>query len=311
MSIHATCPLCEIADRSEVVTETVRDDPLNRFKILRCHACGHLFLFPHPTASEDKAFYDADLQARNLMKQFSNNSAEITEAELSHWQKRKSIDTDRRMDWLANLIHVGEQIIDVGCGYGVFVDAATKRGYQAIGIDPSKIRVERAGISLQGRFIHGDLDEGFVTEGRERFSAVTLFHVLEHIREPVFMLQKCFELVKPGGVLLIEVPNVDDELLEYNHEYRSFHYQRSHYNYFNASGLKLAFDRSGIKQFSVSGVQRYGLRNLIHWLDHRKPMLSTYEFRSNDSLLSRVEQQYCADRENALTCDTLIAHIQK
>lgn len=311
MSIRATCPLCEIAGRAEVVHETVRDDLLNRFKILGCPACGHEFLFPQPTAQEDQEFYDADLQARNLMKQFQNNSAEITEVELSHWQKRKSIDTDRRMDWLGNLIPVGEQIIDVGCGYGVFVDAATKCGYQASGLDPSKIRVARAGRSLQGRFIHGDLDESFVIEERERFSAVTLFHVLEHIREPVVMLQKCFELVKPGGVLLIEVPNVNDELLDYIDEYRSFHYQRAHYSYFSASGLKLAFDRSGMKQFSVSGVQRYGLRNLIHWLDHRKPMLSTLEFRSSDALLSRLEQQYCADRENALTCDTLIAHIQK
>jgi hypothetical protein len=85
----------------------------------------------------------------------------------------------------------------------------------------------------------------------------------------------------PEGRLLIEVPNLGDELLNYEVNYRHFYWQQAHLSYFDAARLELALRKAGIKDFSIRGVQRYGLRNLIHlhWLDEGKPQLTAPTFR--------------------------------
>jgi 2-polyprenyl-3-methyl-5-hydroxy-6-metoxy-1,4-benzoquinol methylase len=251
---------------------------------------------------EDQAFYEADSQTRSLMG----------ETDFSLWQSKAAADTERRVDWLCSVLQTeGEKVLDVGCGYGFFVDAAIKAGHQAVGLDVSGERLALAKKNnLHGGFIQGEMNESFVKEHCKQFKAVTLFHVLEHLKTPVSFLQQCFELLAPGGLMLVEVPNLGDEFLDQG-EYRAFYWQRAHLSYFNAARLELALRRAGFNDFSVRGVQRYGLRNLLHWSDEGKPQLTAPIFRETHPLLVRVEQLYQADRERALTSDTLIAEVRK
>ena len=202
-------------------------------------------------------------------------------------------------------------MLDVGCGWGFFIDALARAGIEATGLDVSQERLALATAHLHGTFIQGEIDEAFVTVHHNRFQVVTLFHVLEHVRAPVTFLQQCLELVVPGGWLLIEVPNLGDELLNQQPQYRAFYWQRAHLSYFDAARLELTLRRAGLKDFAVRGVQRYGLRNLLHWLDEGKPQLTAPAFHATEPILVRLEQLCRADRERALTCDTLIAEVRK
>ena len=134
------------------------------------------------------------------------------------------------------------------------------------------------------------------------FQVVTMFHVLEYMRAPVSFLKQCFELV---------VPNLGDELLDQQAEYRAFYRQRAHLSYFDAARLELALRQAGLKDFSIRGVQRYGLRNLLHWLDKGKPQLTAHAFHATEPILVRLELLYRTDRERALSCDTLIAEVRR
>jgi predicted SAM-dependent methyltransferase len=127
----------------------------------------------------------------------------------------------------------------------------------------------------------------------------------------VTLLRQCFDLVAPGGWLLIEVPNLDDELLNQQTDYRAFYWMREHLSYFDAGRLELALRRAGLREYSLRGVQRYGLRNLLHWLDEGKPQLTEPAFHADEPILARLEQLYRADREGPLSCDTLIAEVRK
>ena len=110
--------------------------------------------------------------------------------------------------------------------------------------------------------------------------------------------------------MLIEVPNLADELLDQQLEYRSFYWQRGHMSYFDASHLELALRKAGAMHFEIAGVQRHGLRNLLHWLDQRGPQLDDPNYEAKEPALQRVEGLYKADRERRLTCDTLIATVR-
>lgn len=286
----------------ELVNSTLRDDHSDKFKVVRCLICGHVQIFPLPSSDADTEFYNKDRQTRNLMGKsdflLENNKA--TE------------DTTRRIQWLQSVMPAerGGEVFDVGCGYGTFVDAITKAGYMATGLDVSEERMKLAKTHQQGLFIHGTINDEFIKNNCKRFHVVTLFHVLEHIQDPVTYLTQLSKLVAPNGYLLIEVPNLADELLSHNEEYREFYWQRAHLSYFDAARLELALRRAGLKHISIRGVQRYGLHNLLHWIDEGKPQLTNPAYRSSNSIIRNIEEHYNDLRERTLTCDTLTVEVK-
>lgn len=303
MNNSISCMLCNIYGPAELISTTVRDDSSGRFKICRCLTCGHVQLFPHPSPDENTEFYATDSQTLNVMG----------EVDFSLWENKTSADVDRHIKWLMSIIPPGEsvEVLDVGCGYGFLVDRMAIAGYRATGIDISRERLALATQSrLNGSFICSAIDDGFIAAHRNEFKAVTLIQALEHISAPAAFLHQLLELVSPGGFLLIEVPNLGDELLKHEAHYREFYWQRAHLSYFDAARLELVLRKAGIKDFAIRGVQRYGMRNLIHWLDEGKPQLTAPVFHSKEPALAHLEQIYRLERERALTCDTLIAEVR-
>jgi SAM-dependent methyltransferase len=97
-----------------------------------------------------------------------------------------------------------KRLLDVGCGQGQFVDAALRRGWDALGIDLSPEAValcKQAGVPA----LHGDIHMPMLCPGT--FDVITLFEVIEHIWEPHGFLNRCAKLLKPGGILYITTPN--------------------------------------------------------------------------------------------------------
>ena len=179
------------------------------------------------------------------------------------------------------------------------------------GLEVGDERLKLAKKNLAGTFVKGTIDDQFLNVHGERYQIVTLFHVLEHVSNPIEFMTICFGLLSPGGWLLVEVPNLGDQLLKESRVYRDFYWQRAHLSYFDASRLELVFYNSGIKNFEIRGVQRYGLRNLYHWLDEGKPQLSDPQFTEVSPILSKLEDIYRSQRELSMTCDTLIAEVNK
>ncbi|MBI3299550.1 MAG: class I SAM-dependent methyltransferase [Elusimicrobia bacterium] len=103
------------------------------------------------------------------------------------------------------------RLLDVGCGKGEFLSVARTRGWAVAGIEPSQGLCEhaRAAYGLDVRL--GTLE----TAGAEAaaFDAVTLNHVLEHVERPLELLRGARGLLKPDGLLFVEVPNCDSYLL--------------------------------------------------------------------------------------------------
>jgi SAM-dependent methyltransferase len=98
----------------------------------------------------------------------------------------------------------GARVIDAGAGRGRFVAAARAAGYDAHGIEPSRRGVEAAraayGIELEATTI-ADAAPGPA-------DAVALWHVLEHLDDPGAALDHVAGWLRPGGVVLVGVPNL-------------------------------------------------------------------------------------------------------
>jgi len=99
----------------------------------------------------------------------------------------------------------GSRVLDVGTAGGAFLDAATRYGYDAVGLEPSRYLVEQGrkrGLNIE----QGTIDTNPLKPGS--FDLVCLWDVIEHLTDPKGALSKIRTLLKPDGVLLINFPDI-------------------------------------------------------------------------------------------------------
>ncbi len=100
----------------------------------------------------------------------------------------------------------GARLLDVGCGHGLLLDEARRRGYEAEGIDLSTRAVAYASGQL-GLSVRELALEDLGREQDGRWDAVVIADVLEHLADPAAALVRCHELLAPGGALLVVTPD--------------------------------------------------------------------------------------------------------
>ena len=176
----APCPLCDADTARRLVTKRGCD-------VVRCTACGLVFVWPQPRPEELEALYSA-----------GGYHAEVDEAE-----RRRTF--ARRLAQIEDLAPRRGRVLDVGCSKGYFLDVARAEGWDAVGVDLNRNAVDEAqarGLDIR----HGDLDAQGFEDGS--FDVVTLFDLLEHTSAPRATLAECRRLLRPGGVLVASTPNI-------------------------------------------------------------------------------------------------------
>ncbi len=139
-------------------------------------------------------------------------------------------------------------LLDIGCGFGWVVAQAEKRGYTAIGIDPSKVYSNLGKKSLKVKILARSLEEYHT---KEKFDVIILNHVLEHIKKPVKFLERVESLLKPTGELLIATPNIRS-LMFYLFKKRWYGLQPTqHLSQFTPGSLTRVVDGSGLRVTTI------------------------------------------------------------
>lgn len=97
------------------------------------------------------------------------------------------------------------RILDVGCGSGAFARLMSSRGFDAVGVEPFSLGrpVDEPGL----RLVRAPLEK--VRNDLGDFDVITMWHVLEHLTSPRPTLESLREHLRPGGVVVISVPNFD------------------------------------------------------------------------------------------------------
>ncbi|HAO93375.1 MAG: hypothetical protein A2X93_08210 [Deltaproteobacteria bacterium GWC2_56_8] len=98
------------------------------------------------------------------------------------------------------------RVLDIGCGRADFLLLMKGRGWEAHGLELDERIKERGGKARGVELKYGGLEENRFPDAF--FDAVTLWHVFEHLSDPAWALGECKRILKPGGTLVIAVPNV-------------------------------------------------------------------------------------------------------
>jgi SAM-dependent methyltransferase len=99
----------------------------------------------------------------------------------------------------------GGRLLDVGCGHGLLLDEARRLGYDVEGVELSTTAARYARENLGLRVRHLALEDAELDT--ERYDAIVIVDVLEHVDDPVACLDRLRALLAPGGALLIATPD--------------------------------------------------------------------------------------------------------
>ncbi len=277
---NTTCYLCggkELGKRPG----KVRDNP--DLEVYECLSCGLVFLSSfghiHDKFYESSGMHDGEVDIRS-------------------WAVETAWDDDRRFEFLKVLME-NRSVLDFGCGNGGFLLKARAAASRVAGIELEE-RLQPY-FRERGLTVHASMED--VTD---TFDIITLFHVLEHIADPVNTLEKLATRLAPGGSMIVEVPNASDALLTLyeNEAFSRFTYWSPHLFLYTGSTLEKVAKKAGLRTNYIKQVQRYPLSNHLHWLSKGKPGgHKTWSFLDSDPLHAAYEKQLASIG----CCDTIIA----
>jgi len=178
---------------------------------------GFRHLEPLPTEEELNNYYSQkyfeELETKNKADTIRRTMSENEEkqAEIEWLSKTLWLDISDTVDKFFSNTNQ-RLLLDIGCGIGSFAYYMKNIGWDVVGIEPS-LKAANMARSL-GITIHPNLIN-FLKETNQRFNVISLLNVLEHVNDPVNMLQSIRPLLAKEGIMVIRVPNDFSSLQEY------------------------------------------------------------------------------------------------
>jgi 2-polyprenyl-3-methyl-5-hydroxy-6-metoxy-1,4-benzoquinol methylase len=112
-----------------------------------------------------------------------------------------------RLDQIERFVEKGS-LLEVGFGSGALLEQARQRGWQVVGLEIDQGCVDQ--MQVKGLSAHKASLLEYEAE-MESFNVVTMYSVIEHVVDPITNLKKAYELLKPGGILILRLPDTDAE----------------------------------------------------------------------------------------------------
>lgn len=162
------------------------------YAYVRCSGCGLIFLHPFPEPADLLACYDDRGHAPVPPSDDPSGEAAVHRVRF-----------DEELDRIEAYARRG-RILDIGCAWGFFLDRCKQRGWEVCGVELSHVEADYARRRFGLEVFNGALGDARFP-GRH-FDVVTLWHVFEHIHDPLATLAEIRRILKPGGVVVIAVP---------------------------------------------------------------------------------------------------------
>lgn len=203
------CHICGGATET-LHAEVAEPETLEKFSILACRECGFGQTFPQP---ENLDAYYAEYHGKR-----HGFTADYCARRRARWletmrkpapEKNDESGTmnDEQKKNASFIVHQSSfrkngRVLDIGCGEGTFLDTAIAKGWNAVGTELNAGKFQDSDLE-----VYENLAQVKAKYGAGFFDAVTMWHTLEHFRNPREILLEACSLLAPGGVLLAAVPD--------------------------------------------------------------------------------------------------------
>jgi len=219
------CILCNRADTEILYGRGIfkRGEGLRKFTNVICKNCGLVYINPQMGMDDIADFADT----KYIESRFALNGDERIESYIKHLEGKQG--QKNNLEYLKKFIKPENRVLEIGSGFGLLLKAIKDTVNCHIqGIEPAE-SAKYAASKYHLPIFHGTFDK-FCEDNKavEKFDIILMHHVFEHFPDPLLVLQKIRQLLKPSGLLYIEVPNI----LSFERETKYFF---DFWHYFNYS----------------------------------------------------------------------------
>jgi SAM-dependent methyltransferase len=243
---ETACNLCGASSYDVIGTTDREGKPL---RTVMCRVCGLIWINPRPSIADMDAYYATEYRA-DYTGTATPPLRKIVRGMIGAHDRRRGLrpllgDTAPQK---GAPYETGPQkgapyerrIVDVGCGAGEFVYLLRRERHDASGVEPGREYAEFArrvlGIPIQTATV----ETAVVAPASQ--DVVTMFHALEHVPDPKRVLATVRGWLKKGGLLVVEVPNVESTVQAPSHR---FHY--AHLHHFTGATLGALGEAAGLR----------------------------------------------------------------
>lgn len=278
--VRVNCARCGSWDAARVMTtpdyELHVDAP---FEVSSCRRCGHVYTSLRPDrATLFTRFYPGDYLCYGGMR----GVAGLID------RKRREGQAAERAALVGEF--VGRQgcvrLLEVGCATGEFLKACRRRfGWEVEGVEPNRHLSDA--LSREGYpVVASPLEEAELPAGR--YDVVCLFNVLEHLWDCVFSLKRINRLLKPGGLVVVELPDFDSPSRRIFGKHWFLYHLPRHLSHFTKRSLTGLMEECGFERLRM----RKQFRPTVNVL--------SLQYAVHDRIRSGVVRSLCSARNPVL-----------
>mgnify|MGYP001817779695 FL=1 len=259
--------------------------------IMRCKKSG--VIFTSTSEHMDLSHYSEKVEFPHYWKEENRTKALIDSFEDDSRRKKQFLSLISNKKWL-----------DVGAGAGGVLDLLEPVAERVIAVEPQQRALES--LKKENYEAYNDISDVPCDD----FDIITLFHVFEHLTDPLGLLKIAYDKLKVGGKIIIEVPHANDFLFSFLdlEEFKKFTFWSEHLVLHNRFSLAAFLDSANFNNTVISGFQRYNLANHLHWLKENKP---SGHIKWSMLATDQLDNEYSNMLQKIDMTDTLIAIAEK
>lgn len=231
------CPICEaknIQEKFVVKDYTVSGE---EYMLYQCNDCSFVFTQDIPSQEEIGAYYASQnyISHSNTQKGLVNN--------LYHKVRKITLASKCKMI-IAETKTVKGNLLDVGCGTGAFLNEMKTAGWNITGLEPDETARKNARELFN---IDSQPSPELFALPAGSYDAITMWHVLEHVHQLHEYVEQLKNLLKPGGRLLIAVPNYTSHDADHYQRFWAAYDVPRHLYHFSPASMRILMEKHGLQ----------------------------------------------------------------
>ncbi len=235
MITHKNCPVCGSENISEFLKTKDYFFTGEEYSLYKCSGCEIVFTNPRPGDDELWKYYKTE-------NYLSHNAKSLSPVSLLYRFVR-NINVNKKYRLVTKYVSKGK-ILDIGSGTGELLKKFKDEGWDTKGIEPDNDA--RSFAKNEYSLDISDLDE-LEKLNNASFDVITMWHVLEHVPDPNQRIETVKRLLKPEGILVIAVPNIDSkDFLYYKKFWAGLDVPR-HLYHFSSNSISNLISKYGLK----------------------------------------------------------------
>ena len=290
------CPICNSKTTTTTYVGKIRSGApgCSTDKDTCVYKCEHCFVIWHNNETGDFLYQNNEYR--------ESMGETVTLSEFYHKHDSEIID---KLNYTGTTVYRDKLLMDIGSGGGGFADYIRGVTSDVVLIEPNNSFAEQ--LREKGYKVYS-YSEDALEKYASRVEIITSFDVIEHVADPQMFLQTVYDLLTQGGIAYIGTPTEYPVLRSLlGSQFDCFLFSTQHPWVFSSKSLSIMANKCGFSRFGIKFYQRFGIGNLLAWLQTRQPK-GDIRF---DFISPQMDAYYKSEMAREETAEYLVLELTK